>query len=91
MLDRDAAAAIELSRRRTKQAVGAARKAARLLAQVDTGFDSAGQVLVTDERSLQAAIELTRLALSERGAVDVVLFVGTPPTTAPRGEGDTHA
>lgn len=93
-MQREAAAALELSRRRAKQAFGAIRKASRLLAQMDSGTDCFGCVEVRNEGDVAAAHDLIGLALSERGSVDVVLLIGAPDTTAPAGakeEGDAPA
>jgi hypothetical protein len=76
-MDREAAAALELSRRRAGQALGAVRKASRLLAASADGYDSFGSCEVRSQDDVAAAAELIALALSERGQVDVVLLVST--------------
>lgn len=84
-MDSEAAAAAELSRRRIGQAIGAARKASQRLAQVRDGFSTFGTARVECDDDVEAARELIALALSERGAVEVVLLIGAPSPTAPNG------
>lgn len=86
-MDPQAAAALELSRRRAKQAAGAIRKAARLLAQADTGYDHFGSVHVDGPDGIGRAEELVRYAVEECGEIDVVLLRSTVHHGPPGGEG----
>jgi hypothetical protein len=80
-----AAANAQLARRRVKQALGAIKKASKLLAQVDSGFDAIASHTVAGEEDIEGLVELTRAALAERGAEVEVVLLGslTAPTIQP--------
>jgi hypothetical protein len=82
------AAVAVVAQKRAKQAAGAARKLARLSAQLADGFDSYGSCEVDGPEDVESAAELIALAQRECGHVDVVLLVGSDRQTNHHGPRD---
>lgn len=76
-MERETAAALELSRRRAKQAAGAIRKAVGLLARIDDGHDHLGSLEVRGLEDLDRVRDALEWALAERETVEVVLLAAT--------------